>query len=70
MTTHPNGSFYIDDLTHDFYLRVNGEWVLKGNLGGGSGSGADRAEILFGSGPPPSGGVIGQQILTGDGAPT
>jgi hypothetical protein len=29
-----DGSFYIDDLTGNFYLRESGAWVLKGNLAG------------------------------------
>lgn len=32
MTT-ANGRFYIDNITHDFYLRENDAWHLKGNIG-------------------------------------
>ena len=63
-----DGMFYIDDLTKDFYLRQNGAWVLKGSLAGGTGSGSSN--IFTGNGPPPSGGVVGQEILVGSGAPT
>jgi hypothetical protein len=63
-----NGMFYIDNNTGDFYLREAGAWVLKGSLRA-SGS-SDGNNIITGSGPPPSGGVVGQAILVGTGAPS
>lgn len=67
MTTLVDGMFYIDNVTGGFYLREGGVWNLKGFFGGGGGG--EGSNIFTDFGPPPSGGVIGQEILVGSGPP-
>lgn len=67
MTTPVDGMFYIDNVTHDFYLREDGVWNYKGTFSSGGSGGSN---IFVEHGPPPDGGVVGQEILVGSGPPT
>ncbi|SNW62030.1 Collagen-like protein [Orpheovirus IHUMI-LCC2] len=63
-----NGDLYIDNLTGDYYQRINGIWVPQGNLEGPPGE--PGSQIFTGTGnPPPNLGVDGDlyiDSLTGD----
>jgi hypothetical protein len=77
-----DGDLAFNRKSFDLFWR-KGSWRLLGNLKGPRGfsgasgapgrdgvGGGDLASILFGDGAPPSGGVVGQSVLCGDGPPT
>lgn len=48
-----NGDFYLDNDSGDYYFKIRGRWILRGNL----------------RGPPGLPGTPGSRILSGNGAP-
>jgi hypothetical protein len=80
-----DSDLWLNRKTLDLFQKKNGAWHLVANIRGkqgfagargkdgligSGGSGSDAATILTGSGPPPSGGVVGQHVLTGSGPPS
>ncbi|SNW62082.1 Collagen-like protein [Orpheovirus IHUMI-LCC2] len=53
-----NGDFYLDNFTGNYYQKVNGIWIPKGNLMGPQGlqglPGKDGSQIITGNGTPSS----------------
>lgn len=63
-----NGGFASDAGNLDLMISIVGPTGPTGADGSGSGTGGSN--IFVEEGPPPSGGVVGQEILVGDGAPS
>jgi hypothetical protein len=81
-----DSDFWLNNKTLDLFQKQSGVWRMLTNLRGPRGftgprgpdgspgrdgvSGGGESSILFGDGPPPEGGIVGQVILVGDGVPS
>lgn len=63
-----NGGFASANVQAELMISIVGPTGPTGASGSGSGTGGSN--IFVEEGPPPSGGVVGQEILVGDGAPS